>query len=1317
MSGTDGSDVVDLNKPLLKLRLLEILRDGSFDALSNFVSTRFVHQDNPVIHELAPLILHLAVQVASDKLIRNIVIRWVDDPEQCKKELGTVLDINGRDKEGNTPLHLAVLQSRSNIIQFLLDHKTIDETVTNNEGLLPIDLCKNLNIAEMMQNKRNTYIDNVMKQTDEAFQRKDFKTLERIFKEPRNQDFMDINKLYPLDHGNSLLHKYVLKGDVDTCKWLLNHGANPLLKNSEGFSTLDIVKSKQKTNKILDPELKNLFNDILKEEAVFNATLAIEKPPTQKGYLKKYANMGKGYKLRYFVLGEDGRLSYYKDPAAYATNKSPKGSLELDKCYLHMDSTEKLKFEVIGGSNNSAKWKLKGNQTMETNSWVMAIQSAIRYAKDKKALKKSKETHGLRINSNTDILQTPTKIINNFKGSTLQKSHTFDAKYARKQNIRRQPNISPIHHKFTDIKAFNSSNIELSNKLTESGKNYVNKMIDSRLEKSTPLSRTNSIIETAPVSMATVSPLGSPKFMTSTSGISYMSMNNMNMSNRSLIGSSTTTATTPINGFNTGYQDGVFGDDTDSEIENNENAMLAKYNRDDEYLKVEYGPYVEKLNLYQRTIALELSIIHELIDSNDFTNNSINALAAIKESLSRLSSNITEMNSLTLKRDEKLVSMLAEQRDMNNVWVQTMKDLEIELEDKTEKLATFGRGRRTLKRTLQKKIKEVKSQGNINSELSFQSLAKANSSETLNQIARFITATKEEDEESDGDEFYDADEIIDELSMQKSSVSTINKNEGDALSYINTSKSISKEHVENDNNNNVLPIHVNRQNEGISINESLDETDEPIYMKTSYQGANILQSGNVKEKVHEQEPTKEETREVVVKNTINSKSVKIPKKNLIAVTKVQKNKETMIWNEGSYLGYEDGPRKKLALDKDERPRVSLWAVLKSMIGKDMTRMTLPVVFNEPTNLLQRVAEDVECSYLLDQAATFKDSTLRLLYVSVFTASCYASTVGRIAKPFNPLLGETFEYARPDKNYRFFAEQVSHHPPISATWTESPKWDFYGESVVDTNFNGRSFGVKHLGLWYIKLRPDNEDPQELYTYKKPDNTVVGILVGNPQVDNHGEVRITNHTTGEYCILNFKARGWRSSSAYEIEGEVFNKNKERVWALGGHWNDSIYAKRVTYKDVEDFSINGKNNGKIKKINNKNVESGPNYDGEKFLVWSANPRPDSPFNLTQFAITLNAPQPHLLPWLAPTDTRLRPDQRAMENGEYDKAADEKHRVEEKQRAARRYRQENNIKYEPQWFTREVHPITKQPYWKFKGNYWSIRKDKQLADKGDIF
>jgi Oxysterol-binding protein len=43
-----------------------------------------------------------------------------------------------------------------------------------------------------------------------------------------------------------------------------------------------------------------------------------------------------------------------------------------------------------------------------------------------------------------------------------------------------------------------------------------------------------------------------------------------------------------------------------------------------------------------------------------------------------------------------------------------------------------------------------------------------------------------------------------------------------------------------------------------------------------------------------------------------------------------------------------------------------------------------------------------------------------------------------------LQGETFEYVRLDKKYRYYSEQVSHHPPISACWAEAPNWRYYGE---------------------------------------------------------------------------------------------------------------------------------------------------------------------------------------------------------------------------------------------------------------------------------
>jgi hypothetical protein len=47
--------------------------------------------------------------------------------------------------------------------------------------------------------------------------------------------------------------------------------------------------------------------------------------------------------------------------------------------------------------------------------------------------------------------------------------------------------------------------------------------------------------------------------------------------------------------------------------------------------------------------------------------------------------------------------------------------------------------------------------------------------------------------------------------------------------------------------------------------------------------------------------------------------------------------------------------------------VSLWSMIKDNIGKDLTKVCLPVYFNEPLSSLQKCFEEMEYSYLLDQA--------------------------------------------------------------------------------------------------------------------------------------------------------------------------------------------------------------------------------------------------------------------------------------------------------------------------------------------------------------
>lgn len=58
---------------------------------------------------------------------------------------------------------------------------------------------------------------------------------------------------------------------------------------------------------------------------------------------------------------------------------------------------------------------------------------------------------------------------------------------------------------------------------------------------------------------------------------------------------------------------------------------------------------------------------------------------------------------------------------------------------------------------------------------------------------------------------------------------------------------------------------------------------------------------------------------------------------------------------------------------------------------------------------------------------------------------------------------------------------------------------------------------------------------------------------------------------------------------------------------------------------------------------------------------------YYFTALALALNEPEEGV----APTDSRLRPDQRLMEDGRWDEANVEKQRLEEKQRTARRERE----------------------------------------------
>ena len=128
-------------------------------------------------------------------------------------------------------------------------------------------------------------------------------------------------------------------------------------------------------------------------------------------------------------------------------------------------------------------------------------------------------------------------------------------------------------------------------------------------------------------------------------------------------------------------------------------------------------------------------------------------------------------------------------------------------------------------------------------------------------------------------------------------------------------------------------------------------------------------------------------------------------------------------------------RDRLPFFKDPKIKFSVWTVIKDSIGKDLTKISLPVYFNMPVSALQMQTATCENLHLLDLAIAEKDPIRRLAIVTIYSM-VFGNHFERSAqKPFNPMLGETYEYLDPKGKFKMIAELTVHHPPIIAYHVE------------------------------------------------------------------------------------------------------------------------------------------------------------------------------------------------------------------------------------------------------------------------------------------
>jgi hypothetical protein len=213
------------------------------------------------------------------------------------------------------------------------------------------------------------------------------------------------------------------------------------------------------------------------------------------------------------------------------------------------------------------------------------------------------------------------------------------------------------------------------------------------------------------------------------------------------------------------------------------------------------------------------------------------------------------------------------------------------------------------------------------------------------------------------------------------------------------------------------------------------------------------------------------------------------------------------------------------------------------------------------------------------------------------------------------------------------------------------------------------GGNHYQWWVFMIPYVTQGINNNFSWflrKKPSSFMRNLMMGTKYLEHVGAMTIENVTTNDRCVLEFKESGyWGSANA--VSGTVHSASGKSLANLEGKWDENI----VRTLDESRFQ----------------------------LLWRISPFPKDCkdcYGFTSFAITLNEIAPDLQRRLPPTDSRYRPDIRALEEGDLNTAEAEKQRVEEAQRERRR----NGKDQQPRWFRQEGDE------WVYSGGYWEQRE-----------
>ncbi|XP_050744420.1 oxysterol-binding protein-related protein 8 isoform X2 [Drosophila biarmipes] len=245
----------------------------------------------------------------------------------------------------------------------------------------------------------------------------------------------------------------------------------------------------------------------------------------------------------------------------------------------------------------------------------------------------------------------------------------------------------------------------------------------------------------------------------------------------------------------------------------------------------------------------------------------------------------------------------------------------------------------------------------------------------------------------------------------------------------------------------------------------------------------------------------------------------------------------------------------------EENKSLIWCIVKQVRpGMDLSKVVLPTFILEPRSFLDKLSDSYYHADLLSKAVQEDDAFTRMkLVVQWYLSSFYKKPKG-LKKPYNPILGERFRcyWQHPSGSRTFYiAEQVSHHPPVSAFYVTNREDGFSISCSIlaKSKFYGNSTSAVLEGAATMTLLPRGE----CYTATSPYAHCKGILMGTLSMELGGKINIECENTGYRTELEFKLKPFLGGAdATNVVVGKIKLGKETLATISGHWDKECRVK---------------------------------------------------------------------------------------------------------------------------------------------------------------